>query len=411
MKSKPLLLVFLIVFIDLMGFGIVIPLLPLYGERYHPSPAEFGLLMAVFSFMQFLFAPILGRLSDRFGRRPILLLSLAGTVIGYVLFAFQQSIELLFLSRVVAGIMGANVATAQAVIADITAPEERARGMGLIGAAFGLGFILGPAIGGLAVRFGEAAPGLLAAFLSSTALVLAALALPETNSKNGARGYRAMERGWFSPRRLLDALRHPQIGLLLVTFFLATFAFANFESTFALFAEKRFSLDVAHVTYLFVYVGILAVLVQGGLIGRLVKQYGESSLILAGALVLVPGYLALTFLTLLYQLLFFLGFLALGAGLTGPSLSSLVSKLSSTDEQGGILGIYQSLSSLARILGPFWGVYSLRAIGPQAPYFTAACAAAGAVLLAALLLKRARQHQAAAIGAEVTRPEALSPPA
>ena len=410
MRGRPLLLVFLIVFIDLMGFGIVIPLLPLYGERYHPSPIEFGALMAVFSLMQFLFAPILGRLSDRFGRRPILLMSLAGTVIGYTLFAFQQSIELLFLSRIVAGIMGANVATAQAVIADITPPEERARGMGLIGAAFGLGFILGPAIGGMASRFGEEVPGLFAAGLSGAALLLATLALPETNPPDALRGHRAAEKGWFSPRRFLDALTHPQIGLLLVTFFLTTFAFANFESTFALFAEKRLSLDVVHVTYLFVYVGVLAALIQGVLIGRLVKRFGERRLILAGAFVLVPGYLALTQLASLSQLLFFLGFLALGAGLTGPSLSSLVSKLSNADEQGGVLGIYQSLSSLARIVGPFWGVYSLRALAIQAPYLTAACAATVAGFLAVLLLWRARRRGSAAVGLEGAQPEAACPP-
>jgi MFS transporter, DHA1 family, tetracycline resistance protein len=398
LKSRPLLLLFLIVFIDLMGFGIVIPLLPMYGERYHPSPVAFGLLMAVYSLMQFLFAPILGRLSDHYGRRPILVLSLAGTVAGYLLFAFQSSLAALFVSRIVAGITGANVATAQAVIADVTREEDRAKGMGLIGAAFGLGFILGPAIGGSAARFGEAAPGLFASGLSAAALILALVALPESNPPGAIRGHRAIRRGWLSPRSLMEALRHPQLGLLLVLFFLATFAFANFESTFALFSEKRLSLDMTHVAYLFVYVGLLAAVIQGALIGRLVKRFGERRLILAGALCLIPAYAAFSLLTSVPQILLFLGLLALGAGLTGPSLSSLISRLSKADEQGGVLGIGQSLSSLARIVGPFWGVYSLRAIGFYAPYLTAACAAAALAGLSLLVMRSARRPEVPALG-------------
>lgn len=385
MKHRPLVAVFLIVFIDLMGFGIVIPLLPLYAERHHPTPVVFGLLMASYSLMQFLFAPLLGRLSDRVGRRPILLLSLAGTVAGYLLFAFQHSLHAIFLSRVVGGVMGANVATAQAVIADVTSPKDRARGMGLIGAAFGLGFILGPAIGGAALRFGEAGPGLAATGLSMTALILALVSLPETRPSAGGV---LREREWFTPRRLLRALGHPQLGLLLVVFFLATFAFSNFEATFALFAEKRLSLDMEKVTYLFVFLGVLAALVQGTLIGRLVDRFGERRMVLAGALVLLPGYFALAAAGSLGTLLPTLALLALGAGFTGPSLSSLVSKLSAQDEQGGILGVYQSLSSLARILGPFWGVYSMRAIAPTAPYATAGVVAALVVALAWFILRR-----------------------
>jgi MFS family permease len=260
--------------------------------------------------------------------------------------------------------------------------------MGLIGAAFGLGFILGPAIGGIALRFGEAAPGLAAAGFSCGALVLAVFALPETRPPGAIPEKNHPERDWFTPRRLLQALGHPQIGLLLVVSFLATFAFSNFEATFALFARQRLSLDMEQVTYLFVFVGVLAAVVQGGLIGRLVDRFGERRMILAGALALIPGYLALSAAGSLLSLLLSLALLALGAGLTGPSLSSLVSRLSSEDEQGGILGVYQSLSSLARILGPFWGVFSMRAIGEVAPYVTAAASALLVAALAWCVLRR-----------------------
>jgi len=387
-RKSTLLVVFLVVFIDLMGFGIVIPLLPLYGERYHPSPALFGLLMAVFSLMQFLFAPVLGRLSDRFGRRPILLLSLAGSVAGYLLFGLQHSLALLFLSRIVSGVMGANVATAQAVIADVTKPEERAKGMGLIGAAFGLGFILGPAIGGLAVQWGEGAPGFIAAGLSGLALLLAAWKLPETWTEERRFGRVEAARGWFSLPRLWSALGHPQIGLVLVVFFLATFAFSNFESTFALYLEGRMKLSTQHVTWVFVFVGLVAAVVQGGLVGQLAKRFGERHLALTGALLLVPGYLAILAAPTVGWLLLSLPLLALGAGLLNPSLSSLVSRLATADEQGGVLGVYQSVASLGRIAGPFYGVFVFREFGAPWPYATAAGVAGVVVLCSALLLRR-----------------------
>jgi len=387
-RKSTLLVVFLVVFIDLMGFGIVIPLLPLYGERYHPSPALFGLLMAVFSLMQFLFAPVLGRLSDRYGRRPILLLSLAGSVAGYLLFGLQHSLALLFLSRIVSGVMGANVATAQAVIADVTRPEERAKGMGLIGAAFGLGFILGPAIGGLAVQWGEGAPGFIAAGLSGAALLLAAWKLPETWTEERRFARVETARGWFSLPRLWSALGHPQIGLVLVVFFLATFAFSNFESTFALYLEGRMALATRQVTWVFVFVGVVAAVVQGGLVGQLAKRFGERHLALTGALLLVPGYLAVLAAPTVGWLLLSLPLLALGAGLLNPSLSSLVSRLATADEQGGVLGVYQSVASLGRIAGPFYGVFVFREFGAPWPYATAAGVAAVVALLSTILLRR-----------------------
>lgn len=220
--------VFLIVFIDLIGFGMVIPLLPLYAETFAPRPLTFGLLMASYSLMQFLFAPILGRLSDRVGRRPILLVSLAGAVGGYLLLGLASSLVLLFAARVVAGIAGANISTAQAVIADITGPENRAKGMGVIGAAFGLGFILGPAFGGLLVPFGYGVPGFAAAFTSLVALAMTYFLLPETLDPSARSEAR---REPFNAERLWRALRHPSLGLCLIVFLLATTAFSAFEVT------------------------------------------------------------------------------------------------------------------------------------------------------------------------------------
>lgn len=388
MRKRTLLLVFLVVFIDLMGFGIVIPLLPLYGDKYHPSPQLFGLLMATYSLMQFLFAPILGRLSDRFGRRPVLLVSLAGTVAGYLLFAFHRSLAVLFLARAIGGLFGANVSTAQAVIADVTPPEERARGMGLIGAAFGLGFILGPAIGGAALRLGESAPGIFAAGLSFCALLLAATTLEETYPEERRTGELRVHRGWFTPVRLWKALTHPQLGLVLMTFFLATFAFSNFEATFALTLKERIGLDPQRITYLFVFLGILAAIIQGGLIGRLAKRFGERRLAVTGAALLIPGYLLLSQVHHVPALMGSLVLLALGAGLTNPSLSALASRLATADEQGGVLGVFQALSSLGRISGPFWGVFAFKEFGNSIPHLTAAAVACLVFALALRLLYR-----------------------
>lgn len=387
-KKSTLLIIFLIVFIDLMGFGIVIPLLPLYADQYQPSPVVFGLLMAAYSLMQFLFAPLLGRLSDRYGRRPVLFISLAGTVVGYLLFAFQHSLAVLFLARIVNGIAGANVATAQAVIADVTKPEERAKGMGMVGAAFGLGFLLGPAIGGFSLAVSESAPGIFAACFSGLALLLAIWKLPETWTEE--RRYARVEhaRGWFSFSRLWTALGHPKIGLAMIIFFLASFAFSNFESTFALFLKGRMHLSNRDVTWLFVYVGLLAVIIQGGLIGRLVVRFGERALIMAGAIALVPAYLFMVFVPSIPWLMAVLPFLAIGAGFLNPALSSMVSRLSTADEQGGMLGVYQSVSSLARITGPFCGVYLFKSVGERWPFWVATGVALMVLFLAATLYRR-----------------------
>jgi len=378
-------IVFLIVFIDLIGFGIVIPILPLYAETFGPSPVTFGLLMASFSIMQFLFAPILGRLSDRVGRRPVLLVSLLGSAFGYVLFGFAGSLVVLFASRIIDGASGGNISTAQAVIADITGPEDRAKGMGMIGAAFGLGFILGPAIGGLLVGIAPWLPGIAAATASLIAFILVWTRLPETLNAENRREARHHP---FNLRSLTEALSHPLVGLCLIAVVFVIFAFANFETTFAQFVKLRFALAEQRIYLLFVYAGVLGAIVQGGLVRRLAPRFGEARLVAAGAFL---GFLALGFMPYvsgMNALLGLLAVLALGQGLASPSLSALTSKLVDPDEVGGVMGIYQSLSSLGRILGPFWAEVVYGSAGFEWPYRTGAVFMLAASGTGVLLLRR-----------------------
>jgi DHA1 family tetracycline resistance protein-like MFS transporter len=363
-RLSPLVIVFLTVFIDLIGFGIVIPLLPLYAKAHNPTPVELGLLMASFSAMQFVFAPLLGRLSDRVGRRPVVLISLAGTVVSYLLFAFAQTLGGLFASRLLAGVTGANIAAAQAIIADVTPPEERARGMGLIGMAFGLGFIFGPALGGFAVRFGEAGPGLFAAALSSAAFLWALAELPETRPAGGAPAARSA----LPFQGLARTFAKPGLAPFLVLAVVATTAFSGFEATFALFLSSQFGASPAHVAWAFVGVGIAATIVQGGLIRPLVARLGELRVITLGAACLLAGFVILLGTETISALVVALAFLSLGWGVTIPSLSGLISRRTAAAEQGEVLGTFQSMTAVGRIVGPFWGAGSFLRFGPQGPF-------------------------------------------
>jgi DHA1 family tetracycline resistance protein-like MFS transporter len=361
-------IVFLTVFIDLLGFGIVIPLLPLYAERYQPTPLAFGLLMSSYSAMQFVFAPLLGRLSDRFGRRPVLILSLIGTVAGYLVFAFARSLGALFFSRLLDGATGGNISTAQAVIADTTTREERAKGMGMVGMAFGLGFIFGPAIGGFAVKLGEAGPGLAAASVSFLALVWTALRLPETRPEGApVRPLRIV-----SVRAVVRSLKRPLAGAVLLLAFVCTCAFATFESTFAQFLHGRFRADPSTVAWLFVVIGVTSAVVQGALVRRLVPRFGEARLVTAGTLALSCGFALLVFASSFPALVGTIVLISIGAGVLNPSLSGLLSKRTSPHEQGEALGSYQSMTAMGRIVGPIWGENTFLRFGAVGPYATGA---------------------------------------
>lgn len=382
MKTPGLAIIFLTVFIDLVGFGIVLPLLPIYSQKFGASGFLIGLIMASYSLMQFIFAPIWGRLSDRIGRRPVLLVSTAYAALSYTVFAAAAGMEgtvalaILLGSRVIAGVCGANITVAQAYIADITTREDRSRKMGLIGMAFGLGFIFGPAIGAFSIKaFGPAGPGWVAAAFCSANFLFALFRLHESR-RPGTEvvSHRPRLAQW------AHTLRHPQIGLLMMVFFMATFCFTCYETVLGLLVGRNFNLDPdkAHdaetVGILFAYGGLVGALVQGGLIGRLVKRFGEPKIIGASMIILAASLLPLPYIqgdTVLswkvlmgpggkswWLLLLAIGTLSVGAGLTRPPLFGLISMLTPSHEQGATLGVAQSMGSLARIVGPiFAGTY------------------------------------------------------
>ncbi len=393
MKKPSLLIIWLTVFIDLIGFGIVVPLVPMFSKHFGAHGLVIGLIIASFSAMQFLFAPIWGRLSDRMGRRPVLLVSTLGAAFSYVLFGFSCGLEnhdaalwLMVLSRSLAGVCGGNITVAQAYIADITPPAERSKKMGLIGMAFGLGFIFGPLIGGLSWKhLGNSGPGWVAAGLCAANFLLALFILRESRQPTSEH---------VAPRPRLNQWAHtlgkPRIGLLVGVFFLATFCFSCFESTLPLLVSDNFHLNIqtdeasaSTVIYLFAYCGIISAFVQGGAIGRLVKKLGEPKLIVmslvftAVSLGLIPfikGTVALSWGTLIrpegLPWLLMLGVLALlsvGSALTRPPLFGLLSNLTPGNEQGETIGVAQSAGSLARILGPIFATTTLHYL-PPLPY-------------------------------------------
>lgn len=363
---SPLVILFITVFIDLLGFGIIIPLLPFYAESFGASAFAIGLLGTSFSLMQFLFSPIWGRWSDQIGRKPIILIGLLGSCLSYVTMALAGSLTLLFVARVIGGIAGANIPTAQAYIADVTTPENRARGMGLMGAAFGLGFIFGPAIGGLLSRFSPETPMWCAAALCLANFVAACFLLPE--SRPASASTRSLSR--------MEAFRHamtqPTLLLILALYFIVTMAFSAFEATFALFTEARFGFTAASIGFLFAFIGAIIALIQGVFIGRVVKRVGERRVIPVAILGIAISIGMLTVVWSVPTLLVALGLLAMGMGFNNPSLSSMVSKLSHEDDQGGILGLASSLASLGRVVGPAWGGYLYDAYGLTTPYLSAA---------------------------------------
>jgi len=356
MKRSPLVVIFTTVFIDLVGFGIVIPVLPFYaeGSLFNATPRTVGLLFASYSVMQLIFSPILGRLSDKHGRRPVLLISIIGTGIGFLILGFATTLWMLFVGRILDGITGGNISTAQAYIADITTKENRAKGMGLLGAAFGLGFMFGPAIGGILSRWGVSVPFFFAAGLCFANAVLLYFTLPETvTPDHPARVSAAGGRGL---SQLIQSLKNPRLAYVLVIYFLFIVAFSIMTTAFSLYTMFRFGFDAQHTGYLFAYVGLIAVIIQGGLIGRLVKRFGEMPLVIVGALCFAISLFAVPFVGPaaggLAALLIGGGVFSMGNSLATPALTSLASKSADPAQQGVVLGVTQSTASLARAVGP-----------------------------------------------------------
>ena len=369
----------------------MLPLLPIYADRFGASGTEIGLLVLSYSAAQLLLAPVWGRLSDRFGRRPILIVGLLGSAVSYLVFAYAGSITLLLISRVMAGVGGANIPVAHAYVADITPPERRAANMGLIGAAFGLGFIFGPAIGGILAPIGSELPGLAAAGLCGFNALLAVVFLPESLPRamrrrvgHGSPSLHPVGVGLFGGgaagsrfRELRTMFENPGFMTALILFFIFTTSFSIMHPIFPLFAAGRFGLGVRDVGWLFAFIGVISAIMQGGVVRHLVARVGEVAVIRASAVPFVVGFAIIGLSTTVPILLGGLALLAVGFGGTLPSLMSLLSRSSPEGLQGGALGVGQSVGALARIAGPLLAGVLWDTLGTSAPYFVAA--AIGAV--------------------------------
>lgn len=384
-------LVFIIVFIDLLGFAIVLPLLPRYAEHLHATKPEIGLLFSCFSAMQFIFSPLWGRLSDRIGRRPVLLAGLAGSVIFYALFGFASewgSLPLMFAARIGAGIAGATIATAQAYIADATGVEGRARGMALIGAAFGVGFTFGPILGAVSVRSAAGQPAnlnslpmFLASGLSLIALIVAFINLPES-LRAGTKT--VAHRTWLSTAAIREAVRVPTVGSLLLMFFIATLAFGQFEATLSLLTKDVFEIKEEYNFYLFSYIGLILCIMQGVFVRRLAPKLGEPTMIIIGMVLMGSGLWlvgAAAEMKSVRMLIGIMPVLVAGFSFVTPCVQALISRRSDPSRQGEILGVNQSASSIARIIGPVLGV-SLMARDYVLPYQVATALIVPALLMA-----------------------------
>ncbi len=363
--TKPLLIIFLTVFIDLIGFGMIIPILPFYAEKLSATPAEIGWVFSIYSWMQFVFAPLLGRISDKVGRRPILFISLLGSAVGYFVIGFAETLTLVFIGRIICGVTGANISTAQAYIADVTSKENRAKGMGLFGAAFGLGFILGPAIAGILSKYGIHVPFYFAAGLSLFNAIALFIFLPESLKKNADREPVVRKNRFVG---FLSSFTKGEFGSINLVYFLLVTAFSIMTYAFVLFTEYRFGYTAENNGYLFTYIGVIAVIAQGLLFNRLVERFGEASLVIFGCILMVISLIAIPYFGPLngglIVLLIGMAILAFGNSMASPGLTSLASKSAGEFDQGEQLGNMQSGASLARAIGPTIGGYLLsNAIG------------------------------------------------
>lgn len=375
----PLGIVFTTVVIDLVGFGIVLPILPLWAEDFGASPTQIGLLTASYAVAQILFAPLWGRLSDRYGRRPVILASLAGSAVAFLLIGLAGTLVLLWIARVMQGVAGASYAAAQAYVADVTTARERARGMGLIGAAFGLGFILGPAIGALFSAVDARLPFFVAAGLCALNLAIAWRRLPESLRPGATRAP--------APRlaTLRRALSSRELGPLVWLSFVATFAFVGMEATFALFGERRFDYGAVEIGILFTFIGVMAAVAQGLLVGRLVDRLGEGRVMIGGLVATSAGLLLVAVAEGLWILLPGLAVLAVGSGLVFATTTALISLSSGEAEQGTVLGLTASVGGAARIAGPIVATLLFQHAGIAVPLILGAAlfalCAAGALRL------------------------------
>lgn len=385
MKRSRLFTIFIVVFVDLLGFSLILPLLPFYADEYGASPFIVGLLVASYAAASLVGSPLLGRLSDRFGRRPILLVSVAGTLLGFLLLGLAVPIgkglaswiapaaangfilAVLFLARVLDGLTAGNLTVAQAYISDVTDARNRAKGLGMIGAAFGLGFIIGPAVGGLLSKVSYSLPAFVAAGIASLNLVQIFFLLPESLTAERRALMGGMQRPPFTLAALFTALKRPVVGPLLHLRFFFGLAFSTFQSIFTLYAQYKLGLTADTTGYILAYVGLLSVIVQGGLMGLLTRRFRENSLIITGLWLMAASLLAWAFVPDIITLLVIMAPLALAGGVLGTVLQSAVTKAVKAEEVGGMLGVSGSLEALTRVIAPTVGSFLLGSLGAWAP--------------------------------------------
>ena len=403
MKKSPLATILLVVFVDLIGFGMIIPILPLYAKSFQAEEWQIGLLLGCYSFMQFLASPVLGYISDRIGRKPVLLVSLLGSVIGYAVMANAHSLTMLFIARIIAGICGASVGTAAAYIADITPAENRSRRMGLIGAAFGVGFVLGPAIGGILSHFWTVAPFWFGAGLAFLNAIAVLLFLPEPEKH--------VKRSEVSTPVAADAVDRTGsdgIVILIATYFVAIAGFAIVTMIYPQVLDRRFTLNTSQISMVFVFLGLIGAFIQGGAIGRLAKRFGDYKLAGAGLFIMAVSMLAMPLAQNMGLFLLFTFGLAVGNSLAQPTLMAMASRLAATTAQGRVIGTVQSAGSLGRVVGPSAGGFMLGwdRPGPMLAYgntpFLVGGIVMGIAFLLSLTLRRSSVSEAPA-PAEVVR--------
>jgi MFS transporter, DHA1 family, tetracycline resistance protein len=368
MDNKRLFSIILVVFIDLLGFSLILPLLPYYAKTFNASQTVTGILIASYAAMQLIGAPILGRLSDRFGRRPILLLSVFGTFLGFLMLGFANALWILFASRILDGVTGGNLSVAQAYISDVTDEKNRSKGLGMIGAAFGLGFIIGPVTGGLLSQWGYAVPAFAAAALSFINLILIYAWLPESLTEE-KRSQMTEKRPAVTLNALLVAFQRPFTGSILITRFFFGLAFAIFQTIFSLYALAKFNLNARDIGFVLTYVGVLSVFVQGFLVGRLTNRYREDLLITVCVGLMALSLLGWALAPSMLWLYIIMTPTAMAGGLLNTLLSSTLTKAVVPQEVGGILGLSTSVESSTRIIAPILGGVLLQQIGPGAPGF------------------------------------------
>jgi DHA1 family tetracycline resistance protein-like MFS transporter len=379
---RSLILILVFVFIDVLGFSLILPLLPYYAADFNASSLMVGLLLSANALTQMIGAPILGRLSDRHGRKPLLIASIAGTVLSFLILGWARSLAILFLSRILDGLLGGNISLAQAYITDSTTRENRAQGLGLIGAAFGVGFIFGPALGGFLSAGGNyALPAFMAAGLAALNLVGALIWLPESLPPEKRTIPEKKTRPEVSLRALLNALRRPCVGPLLNVILIYGLAFTIFQTMFSLFTQQKLGFTAQATSYVLTYVGVLVVLVQGGGIRWLSAKFSDQQLIFSGSILLTVGLLGWAFSDSLTALLIALLPLSLASGMLRVSTNSALTKSVVQSEVGGILGLSAAMNSFTQVIAPLLGSFLLAQISPAAPGVVGALLMVGVALV------------------------------